>query len=53
MARLTITVDIDVDATLEDPHDVAQFLLDWPASMSERNNYHGSEPEFIDAEWAQ
>jgi hypothetical protein len=52
MAKLTIVVDIDVDSTREDPHEVAQEILrDRLADGGDMTPYCDVVPEFVGAEW--
>lgn len=54
MARITITLDIDVDPTLVDPHDAAHELVD----LYDEDKRHRTHPEeameieFVGAEWS-
>lgn len=44
MARLVIVVDVDVDPSLEDPHELASYVMDPDAD--------DPMPVFVGAEWA-
>ena len=48
MATLVTTLEVDVDPTLEDPHEVADELLLWPVAIEDDRTI---KPESYKAEW--
>lgn len=52
MALLHIVIDVDVDPTLVDPHEVAMDILDVATIASEIEVFSGSLATVVSAEWA-
>lgn len=56
MPKLTIVLDVDIDPSLEDPHDVAAEVLNQPTegwgTDFQIRDYAGEAVRFVSAEWS-
>lgn len=52
MAQIVIVLEVDVDPTLTDPHEVAEDMLYDSQAMQPKREFLGAEVTFVSAEWA-